>query len=184
MESTERITYPHDFTLFGEIQLMDCQITPIIALLVASSLEEFLSLDLSSSSDEECMARFWDIHVAFKGHQPSMLAFLHDILLWLSEVNWNYELATMAIVLQTIEDTVGQSIDDKSAFLLLQLSSTLYQLICHVKKHFSHRKQHAVLTFNAERIRSIILNKLSSMSVFGRTNRRSLACARISWNDF
>jgi hypothetical protein len=79
------------------------------------------------------MAQLWDIYEAFKRHQASILAFLHDILLWLSEFNWNYELATMAIVLQTIEDTVGRSVDDESTSLLLQLSSTLLQLTCHLK---------------------------------------------------
>jgi hypothetical protein len=167
--------------LFGEIHATNRHITPIIALLIVSSAEEFLSLDLSSSFDEECMVRLWDIYAAFKSHQPSMLAFLHDMMLLHSEFRWNYEPVTLAILLHAIEGSMSLPTDgDESVYHLLRLSNALPQLASYGGKHLSYRKQHVALTLHTERIRNIVLSKLSTMLVLGQSNLRLLACARIS----
>ncbi|KIM28067.1 hypothetical protein M408DRAFT_329716 [Serendipita vermifera MAFF 305830] len=172
------VFYYPDTSLFDRVQSERVRLRPIIALLALSTRDEVFQLELSAGLEEHCMVQLWDHYARIKDQPSHMLWFLDQLARYHAEIYWDYEPESLAIILTAVEKTLRLNADDGLVSSLPPLINSLRQLSGSMKTHFSHRKQHPVLVAYAERVWNNALTQLSTMTVSGERNVRSLSCAR------
>lgn len=172
------VFYYPDTSLLDRVQSERVRLRPIIALLALSTRDEVFQLELSAGLEEHCMVQLWDHYARIKDQPSHMLWFLDQLARYHAEIYWDYEPESLAIILTAVEKTLRLNADDGLVSSLPPLINSLRQLSGSMKTHFSHRKQHPVLVAYAERVRNNALTQLSTMTVSGERNVRSLSCAR------
>lgn len=171
------------FNFFGGIRCRKLKTWPITAALVAESAAELVLALPPGLYEKECMVQLWNHLQCFKSKQSSMLSLLLDLPIFPLKAPYNYDVqvGTISVTLNAIEEALKLEYEVESIPVLLPLSKTIITLSKGLYADPNRpEEQHTVqeLERHCRRISNIAMQLLSTTTIFGKQNLRSLACTR------
>ena len=160
------------------VPLKDRQLYPVLTLLVLSDIEDIRSLVLPDSINYECIMRVWEFCKSVKSQQFSLLSLVMDMAIYQAK-HWTNYPEDLACLLYVVTESMGQGAEEASTSLLHPVAQSIRALRdAMMETGRGDAAERASVSAQATEVTYLLLSRLSTQVITGRSNLYSLSCAR------